>query len=346
MASLKPRRLNLIKHVKDRLSYFKRCFLSLTYNSFISWSYVFDTLMEPLFWLVDNFTKALGPIFVVCVFFLNSLVVGIAYAIGLPYYWNHYPKLAVFLVIFGQWFFINVVFHYWMALTTHPGKPPVERVMPQVVSICKKCITPKPPRTHHCSVCNHCILKMDHHCPWLNNCVGHFNHRYFFLYMVYTILGCLFIMVFGFQILWEEIYREREEDEPFSLFSRHTLIGFEAFLTTGTFLILGMLALWHARLISEGQTSIEAHINRAERKRLKAEGKVYRNPYDFSPWHNWCLFLGLIDGRGWIAVLWPSTHEPRGLGLEWDTVYNCDIQWNDKLERNRLLQSQFAGKMA
>ncbi|QQP35382.1 Palmitoyltransferase, partial [Caligus rogercresseyi] len=56
-------------------------------------------------------------------------------------------------------------------------------------SICKKCINPKPPRTHHCSVCDSCVLKMDHHCPWLNNCVGHYNHRYFFLYMVHTIVG-------------------------------------------------------------------------------------------------------------------------------------------------------------
>jgi palmitoyltransferase len=36
---------------------------------------------------------------------------------------------------------------------------------------------------------------MDHHCPWINGCIGHFNHRYFFLYMTYTVLGCLFIMV-------------------------------------------------------------------------------------------------------------------------------------------------------
>lgn len=32
------------------------------------------------------------------------------------------------------------------------------------VIICKKCDSPRPPRTHHCSICNKCILKMDHHC--------------------------------------------------------------------------------------------------------------------------------------------------------------------------------------
>jgi DHHC palmitoyltransferase len=33
-----------------------------------------------------------------------------------------------------------------------------------VVSIFKKCIAPKPLQTHHCSVCNKCILKMDTLC--------------------------------------------------------------------------------------------------------------------------------------------------------------------------------------
>lgn len=39
-----------------------------------------------------------------------------------------------------------------------------QKLLYKAVSICKKCLSPKPPRTHHCSVCNRCILKMDHHC--------------------------------------------------------------------------------------------------------------------------------------------------------------------------------------
>ena len=40
---------------------------------------------------------------------------------------------------------------------------------------------------------------------------------------------------------------------------------------------------------------------RSETKRLRLDGKSYRNPYNFTPWHNWCLFLGMIDGRGWAS---------------------------------------------
>ena len=103
----------------------KVTFLSLFYNDFISWPYVVDTLLEPAYWIVDTFAKALGPIFVAGDVILTSSVVVIAYSIGLPYYWeNKGPYVSVPIVIAGQFFFINVVFHYWKALTTHPGRIP------------------------------------------------------------------------------------------------------------------------------------------------------------------------------------------------------------------------------
>ena len=150
-------------------------------------------------------------------------------------------------------------------------------------------------------------------------------------------------MVFGFEIIYFELFPEADENAAeqaqdlqqqqqelvLGLFTRRTLIIYEAFITTGTFLLLGGLMMWHAKLISKGETSIEAHINRNETKRLKDLGQVYKNPFDFSPYHNWCLFLGLIEGRGLGTVLFPSRHKPKGDGLTWDSIYSCDIKWND-----------------
>ncbi|ROT64888.1 putative palmitoyltransferase ZDHHC16 [Penaeus vannamei] len=127
-------------------------------------SYASEVLMEPMVWIVDHFSKALGPILVGGVITLTSSVVAIVYIIGLPYYWNKSPVLTSFLMVLGHWLLINVAFHFYMAARTDPGTPPKGILISEAVSVCKKCIAPKPPRTHHCSVCNRCILKMDHHC--------------------------------------------------------------------------------------------------------------------------------------------------------------------------------------
>ena len=50
----------------------KITFLSMFYNEHISSDYIFDTLMQPAFWFVDQFTAILGPIFVFLVIFLTA----------------------------------------------------------------------------------------------------------------------------------------------------------------------------------------------------------------------------------------------------------------------------------
>ncbi|RKP10671.1 DHHC palmitoyltransferase-domain-containing protein [Thamnocephalis sphaerospora] len=58
---------------------------------------------------------------------------------------------------------------------------------------CRKCQMDKPDRTHHCSVCGTCVLKMDHHCPWLNNCVGHHNQKFFYLFIFWGVFYTSFV---------------------------------------------------------------------------------------------------------------------------------------------------------
>merc|ERR1712136_582221 len=60
---------------------------------------------------------------------------------------------------------------------------------------CRKSNVYKPDRAHFCRVLGRVVLRMDHHCPWLGNTVGFANHKYFFLFLLYTNVACSFLGV-------------------------------------------------------------------------------------------------------------------------------------------------------
>ncbi|XP_072883121.1 palmitoyltransferase ZDHHC16-like isoform X2 [Hemitrygon akajei] len=190
------------------------------------------------------------------------------------------------------------------------------------VSICRKCINPKPPRTHHCSICNRCILKMDHHCPWLNNCVGHYNHRYFFSFCLFMMLGCVYCSVSSRELFMDAYLTiNTATAAPIISFQEkifHKSIIYLWVLCSSVALALSGLTLWHTVLILGGETSIERHINKKERQRQQQKGRVFRNPYHAGKLNNLKMFLGIEKQSHWITrLLLPSSHLPYGDGMTW-----------------------------
>ena len=57
---------------------------------------------------------------------------------------------------------------------------------------CAVCEAVAPPRAWHCTTCGLCILKREHHCMFAGYCVGHFNNRYFILFLAWTWMGVVY----------------------------------------------------------------------------------------------------------------------------------------------------------
>eukprot|EP00003_Mantamonas_plastica_P026826 TRINITY_DN560_c0_g1_i1.p1 TRINITY_DN560_c0_g1~~TRINITY_DN560_c0_g1_i1.p1 ORF type:complete len:263 (-),score=39.51 TRINITY_DN560_c0_g1_i1:530-1318(-) len=156
---------------------------------------------------VDIFMMVLGPLLILLATSLISFVIYVFFY-GV---WGKLTGDSFFLKLFhitiDIWLMFNVFYNYYSVVRTKPGSVPdsidmetglvVDEVAPPkgegFTKYCKRCKKHKPERAHHCHICKKCVLRMDHHCPWIHNCVGHFNHRYFVLFLFYMWVGCLYV---------------------------------------------------------------------------------------------------------------------------------------------------------
>ncbi|KAF7183939.1 hypothetical protein CNMCM7691_004429 [Aspergillus felis] len=118
---------------------------------------------------------------------------------------------------------------------------------------CKKCQCPKPDRTHHCSTCKRCVLKMDHHCPWLATCVGLYNYKAFLLFLIYTSLFCLVDFAVAATWIWTEVFN----DAPYLETMLPVNVVLLAILGGIIGLVLTGFTAWHISLAVRGMTTIE-----------------------------------------------------------------------------------------
>ncbi|XP_077992838.1 palmitoyltransferase ZDHHC16-like [Glandiceps talaboti] len=273
---------------------------------------------------IDNVVKRLGVLFVILAVFLTSLEMVIYYIYVLPYILTYDLHWILFHLIIAHYLLGSAGFHYCKAVSISNGKPSkITLNNIGIKSICRKCHSPKPPRTHHCRVCNKCVMKMDHHCPWLNNCVGHLNHRHFLQFCIFMLTGTVYLDFTVWPLFRDKFLNIPEEEvgeelEHTSMYDFQSMIQLYIFLSTGLMVCMTLLTVSHIRLISRGETNVEALINGRETKRLNELGLIFHNPYDFGLRENWRMFLGLRrDRRFWSHIAIPSGHPPEENGYEW-----------------------------
>ena len=241
-------------------------------------------------WLCTCFLKLLGPILILSLLTLTTIVVYTYFAELFPLLTPLYGQYPVYLLtVFGLFIAFNIVFNYVMIIVRGPGHPPVSSSYPQ----CSKCHLSKPPRAHHCAVCRLCVLKMDHHCPWVNTCVGHRNHRYFVLFLVYMSLGTIFFTLISL---------------PVTVVNEEGLLNFCFSLCGVMAVILTGFASWHLYLIVKGFTTIE--MMQASATRSQPIFDIQRG--------DWRLNLKLVFGsKNILKALRPSLRELKHDGIHW-----------------------------
>lgn len=207
-------------------------------------------------------------------------------------------KIATSLfVIFSVVFNILVAFiyyYYMKAWLTDPGRVPKRKIDDEndddddeepLGRYCRKCRVYKPPRCHHCSSCNRCILKMDHHCPWIGNCVGFYNHGHFIRFLIFASIAST-------ALFWILIWRVLDIPTSYVLWNRNSKqywnssisIGQLAFLfinliaTAVVSLSVGLLTIVQIFNAAVGKTSIE----RSEIERMEKAIQVGDLPADVS----------------------------------------------------------------
>ncbi|CAH2069292.1 unnamed protein product [Thlaspi arvense] len=168
-----------------------------------------------------------------------------------------------FLLIMLLWSYLTVVF-------TDPGSVPehLRRELegdnleaaastdPGAFGYCPKCRNVKPPRCHHCSVCQRCVLKMDHHCVWIVNCVGARNYKFFLLFLLYTFLETLLdvvVLLPSFIKFFSEAMKHSSSPGKLASLVLAFVLNLAFVLSLLCFVVM------HVSLLSTNTTSVEVH---------------------------------------------------------------------------------------
>ncbi|KIY66639.1 zf-DHHC-domain-containing protein, partial [Cylindrobasidium torrendii FP15055 ss-10] len=119
---------------------------------------------------------------------------------------------------------------------------------------CRKCWAPKPERTHHCTYCGRCVLKMDHHCPWIgHNCIGHRTYPAFLHFLLCITLFAAYLAVLSANAV---LYAFRNPFEVDVTLPMHEIFLF--FMGVIFTIVIGSFFVYHLYLTFTNQTTLES----------------------------------------------------------------------------------------
>lgn len=208
----------------------------------------------------------------------------------------------------------------WSVITHHTEKETKKLAYPYWGwKPCVVCSCYKPPRCHHCPLCDVCVLKRDHHCFFAMQCVGLRNQRFFLVFNFWAVLLVLFaipqLFYYFFTSVWSTV-RWSELFLPWTAFSY--LLGWSKKYTLAiifqmwslSFFILLSASFLHEQIscIEAGLTSYElenpAHVTIKECKsRRERYACVFGRRFT---WLNFIIPMHFISEPTDDGIVWTS----------------------------------------
>jgi hypothetical protein len=297
-----------------------------------------------------------------CTLLALILIIGIEITLLIVIYvpWIKYSltgyKIALLVII--HLLYISVWANYLACVFTDPGgdlpdnyvkqfilgedgeiECPADMAIKDRPRWCTRCAQVKPPRAHHCSQCNVCILKMDHHCPWMGTCIGLKNHGHFVRFCGYVLLCCLASLLAVIQWMVERYARPDYQMQELAMDWRLVLLVFSVSCAIGTAAFVGVLAGYHIHAVVNNKTTLEAMEEIRLRKQLQGDDlRRYRFPYTLeSKYESTAVTFGTI---------WPVWPFPTAINLPDGLYYKVHPkslfggQWPIRFKENDDVETQ------
>ena len=259
--------------------------------------------IDYIFVYVSKFLKFLGPLFCITIFtFLIYTYISVIKNI-FPYWYKNfisYENHKIFYNIYKYFIFfelLSTLFNHVLAIIIKPGS--VQdlknskyykehsayysdnfKITPffirnnnlnhqeMIWKICKYCKEIKPLRTHHCSLCDICVIKMDHHCPWINNCVGQNNQRYFLLFLFHSFCYTFLVTILTLPILL--FHKKYSQNDTEVIITKNKVnmreIKYISILGIVSLIVEIFFCGWNWFLAFNGQTTLEFWASKTDYK--------------------------------------------------------------------------------